>query len=174
MLTEENSEIKDTEDFIAAMKEHANFPLNWVAIYLPKNDILYSLVGGLIPTRQNNLIQGSYPKIGKLAANKWLGLVPKNEMPYVINPDRGYVVSANNFVSSSNVLHGISHTFTYTGRSSRINELLWEAIKRTGGKVTPLDMEKIQTDVVDIQARMSYEDIVYCAKLGKSVLAPDE
>jgi acyl-homoserine lactone acylase PvdQ len=66
--------------------------------------------------------------VGRYLENKWTGLVPKEEMPYVINPDKLFVVSANNFMTSTNVLHGTSHSFTYTGRSTRINELLEQAL----------------------------------------------
>jgi hypothetical protein len=61
-------------------------------------------------------------------------------MPFVINPDKGYVISANNFMTSSNVLHGTSQSFTYTGRSTRIDELIEEALLRTGNKIQPQDM----------------------------------
>lgn len=53
------------------------------------------------------------------------------EMPYLINPKSGYIVSANNHMSSSNVKHGITENFTFTGRKTRISEMLLEAFART-------------------------------------------
>lgn len=146
--------------------------MNWVGIFRATEDIFYSIGGGNIPIRKHNVIQGCYPKLGKYPENKWTGLVLKDEMPYVINPDKGYVVSANNFMTSTNVLHGTSHSFTYTGRSTRIHELLEEALARTGNKVTAADMQQMQKDVVDVQAKMSLDDMVYCAKQGLRVLNP--
>lgn len=39
----------------------------------------------------------------------WAGLVPSSEKPYLVNPDKGFLVTANNFITSSHVKHGISH-----------------------------------------------------------------
>jgi len=61
-------------------------------------------------------------------------------MPYVINPEKGFIVTSNNFMTSSNVLHGTTHAFTYTGRSTRITELIEQAAERTGNKIRPSDM----------------------------------
>lgn len=91
-------------------------------------------------------------------------------MPYVINPDKGYVISANNFMTSSNVLHGTSHAFTYTGRSTRITELIEEALARTGNQIQLSDMQAIQTDVIDVQAKLVLSDMLHCAQEGANVL----
>ena len=81
--------------------------LNCVYV-LETGDIMYFVGGGLIPSRKHNVIQGVYPKKGKVYDNKWTGMVPNEEMPYIINPSSGYIVSANNHMSSDNVKHGIT------------------------------------------------------------------
>ena len=60
-------------------------------------------------------------------------------MPHVINPDKGYVVNANNFVTSSNVKHGISLSAAFPHRKVRISEM----IEALNGKVTEADMKAI-------------------------------
>jgi acyl-homoserine lactone acylase PvdQ len=67
-------------------------------------------------------------------------------MPYVINPDKGFVVNANNFVSSHNVKHGISLSAVFPHRKVRITEM----IENLEGKATVEDMKSIQLDVLDI------------------------
>lgn len=119
-------------------------------------------------------MQGVYPKLGWKPDNKWQGRIPHEEMPYVINPKSGYVVSANNHVSSENVQHGISHAFTFPGRKSRISELLEEAFKRTGDKVTVKDMQAIQFDLLDIQARTSLPDMLLCVRQASIPLNPKQ
>ena len=81
--------------------------LNCVYV-LETGDIMYFVGGGLIPSRKHSVVQGVYPKQGKIDVNKWTGMVPNEEMPYMTNPSSGYIVSANNHMSSDNVKHGIT------------------------------------------------------------------
>lgn len=55
---------------------------------------------GKFPIRKHKVAQGAYTKLGFLDENVWSGLVPSNELPYVVNPQKGYIVSANNFIAS--------------------------------------------------------------------------
>jgi len=45
--------------------------------------------------------------------NLWTGFVPSEELPYLVNPNKGYVVTANNFITTEHVKHGISHSFVF-------------------------------------------------------------
>lgn len=171
--TEFDCSIKDTKGFINKIRRVGNSPVNWIGIQRQTKDIFYSMGGGNIPLR-SSVATGAYPKVGKLAQNKWKGLIPHDEMPYVINPDRGYVVSANNFMTSDNVTHGIGHTFTYTGRSTRIYELIDEALERTGNKLTAKDMVSMQTDVVDVYAKHVLANMLYCAYGGMQTLSTED
>jgi acyl-homoserine lactone acylase PvdQ len=78
-----------------------------------------------------------------------------------VNPDKGYLVSANNFVTSQNSKHGISHAFTFNHRSIRISEML-DSFKQNNKKISLVDMSKMQMDVLDVQARDSLEDMLTC------------
>jgi penicillin amidase len=99
------------------------------------------------PIRKHNVIGGAYPKKGNLAENAWLGFVSPSELPFVINPDKGYIVNSNNMITSENVQHGISHGFGYQHRILRINEML-EA--KLANKISVKDCMNIATDVLDI------------------------
>jgi Penicillin amidase len=39
------------------------------------------------------------------------------------NPEKGYIVSANNFVATKNAKHGVTHAFSFTHRFLRLNEM---------------------------------------------------
>lgn len=78
--------------------------------------------------------------------NLWLGQVPLSEMPHVVNPSKGYVVNANNFITSSNVKHGISLSAAFIHRKVRISEM----IEALNGKATEADMKAIQLDLLDV------------------------
>jgi penicillin amidase len=81
---------------------------------------------GKFPMRNYKVVQGSYTKLGFMDENVWTGIVPHNELPYVINPEKGYIVSANNFITSDKAFHGISHSFVFPHRAVRIAELIDE------------------------------------------------
>jgi acyl-homoserine lactone acylase PvdQ len=127
-------------------------------------EIAYFQGGGNLPIRGNNVASGVYPKLGWKPQNKWQGRIPHDDMPYMINPKSGYIASSNNFMTSENVKHGISYAFTYTGRKTVISELIEQAFERTGNKVTAEDMKDIQTNVLDVQARASTRDMLYCVE----------
>lgn len=106
-------------------------------------EILYFLGGGIIPKRKHNVASGVYPKIGKNPDNKWQGRVPIDEMPILINPQSGYIVSTNNFVTSSNVQNGISHAFTFTGRQTAISEMIEDLFESTDNQLTYYHMARM-------------------------------
>ena len=49
-------------------------------------------------------------------------------MPYVVNPDKGYIVNGNNFVASSRMKYGVSHSFGFPHRKYRIEEMIEELV----------------------------------------------
>ena len=135
-----NSEhITDPEKFIKRYRETTNISANCVFMLEKTGDIFYFQGGGLVPVRKNNVVQGVYPKIGANPDNKWQGRVPHEELPYTINPASGFIVSANNHMTSTNVKHGLSQAFTLPGRKTRITELIEEALIRTENKLTVRD-----------------------------------
>lgn len=71
--------------------------------------------------------------------NQWTKIIENEELPYVLNPKSGYIISANNFAQSESGIHGISYSFTYQHRFVRIRELLEEKI-RTKKKLNAKDM----------------------------------
>jgi penicillin G amidase len=76
---------------------------------------------GRIPVRQQ-------PERGYRAAweasHQWDGLIPFEGMPAVINPPRGFVVTANNRVADDSYPHPLSGTWTSGHRARRIRELI--------------------------------------------------
>ena len=77
--------------------------------------------GGVLPLRKHNVVQGVYTKRGDRIENQWIGIIQTEDIPYVVNPDKKYLVNANNFIASSREKHGISHAFTFPHRKVRIS-----------------------------------------------------
>ena len=134
--------------------------MNFVAILEKTGEIMYFAGGGPIPLR-TQLVEGVYPKYGWIPQNKWKGKVPLSEMPYLINPESGYIVSCNNHMASDKTKHGITQSFTFPGRKTRLSELIEETIQKKGGKIQAKDMYDLQTDLLDVQARASLPDMLY-------------
>ena len=88
-------------------------------------------------------------------------------MPYVVNPDKGYLVNCNNFVASDRMKYGYSHAFSFSHRKVRISEMLDELIS-IDHKIQVRDMQKITHDILDVQMRHSILDMVETVQKGLS------
>lgn len=113
-------------------------------------DDIYFQTTGRIPIR-NGL--GDMPLKGWLKENSWTGYIPYEEMPYLINPDKGYIVMANNYPvgQSYKYFNHIGRYFSQ-GRADRINELIKESID-LGVKFTSGHQLIIQRDELNVFAR---------------------
>jgi penicillin amidase len=77
---------------------------------------------GRIPIRSGDC--PDLPKPGWTGEYEWQGLVPYDEMPWVRDPERGYLISANNRVAPDDYPHHISSDFLDGYRARRIEELI--------------------------------------------------
>ncbi|MGW0391155.1 penicillin acylase family protein [Streptomyces sp. NPDC003042] len=78
------------------------------------------------------------------------GYVPQNEMPWDLNPARGYIVTANQAVAENGTGQGkypylLTTDWGYGARSQRINDLI-EAKIKDSGKISTDDMRTMQMD----------------------------
>jgi len=81
-------------------------------------------------------------------------LILPNELPSVLNPKNGYLISCNNRITGDEVLHGVSAAMSMAHRKIRIEEMILE-VTESGRKFTFEDMRRIQSDLLDIQSRES-------------------
>ncbi|MBX9424696.1 MULTISPECIES: penicillin acylase family protein [Streptomyces] len=99
---------------------------------------------GKIPQRSKG--DGTLPAPGWDSTYRWKGYIPYEQLPYEYNPDRGYVVTANQAVIDSTTYPDLlTKDWGYGSRSQRINDLIESKIK-DGGKISPDDMRTMQTD----------------------------
>lgn len=76
---------------------------------------------------------------GETTAYDWDGLVPASQLPRSINPDKGYIETANNRQMPDNTIDDIGASIMSTGRAQRIDEMISGWIK-AGHKITVEDM----------------------------------
>lgn len=99
---------------------------------------------GRIPVRAEG--DGSTPAPGWDPDYKWTGYIPFDELPYEFDPDRGYIVTANQAVIDDDTYpYLLTEDYGYGTRSRRINDLIESKI-HGGGKISTEDMRTMQTD----------------------------
>ncbi|WP_019887108.1 penicillin acylase family protein [Streptomyces purpureus] len=100
---------------------------------------------GRIPVRAAGH-DGTMPAPGWDPAYTWKGMIPFEELPYEQDPQRGYIVTANQAViDAEKYPYLITKDWGYGSRSQRINDLI-ESKTKDGGKISPDDMRTMQMD----------------------------
>lgn len=108
------------EEFRAALEKFAVAPQNFIYADVDGN-IGYS-GAGKIPIRLSG--DGTIPQSGWTSKNGWDGYVPFEDMPSVLNPRAGYIVTANNKVTPDGYKHFLSAQWAPPYRYRRIAELI--------------------------------------------------
>jgi penicillin G amidase len=124
---------------------------------LPTHNIVYADVDGNIgehsvgmaPIRKN--FTGTVPVPGE-GRYEWEGWIPVPELPHQFNPERGFVVTANQRMTGKDFAYNVGYEWIEPFRANRITEVLNEAVK-SGHKLTREDMEQMQSDVTSLPAR---------------------
>ena len=105
-------------------------------------NIGYKLVGKL-PLRRGDC--PDLPKPGWTGEHEWDGYVRYEELPAVVNPEGGVVVTANNRVAPDDYPHHITSEYLDGYRAARIEQLLGERERHSLD-----DFGRIQTDLYSI------------------------
>jgi penicillin G amidase len=103
---------------------------------------------GRYPIRASG--DGTAPVPGWTGEHEWVGVVPFEELPWAKDPERGYLVTANNRPHDADYPHVIGHDFHAPYRARRIAELIQDA---PPGGHTVDSMRRIQTDTVGLHVR---------------------
>ena len=112
---------------------------------------------GWIPIRANG--DGTVPVPGWTGEYEWTGFIPYEELPFVYNPEVGYVATANNQVVPDSYPYLISKDWAAPYRAQRIVELI-----ESKPQLSPADFAAIQGDILPVQTE------IYLAPLGQADL----
>ncbi|WP_161568223.1 penicillin acylase family protein [Anaerobacillus alkaliphilus] len=104
----------------------------------------------LMPIRSNGS-NGLVPVPGWDPDYQWQGFIPNEELPQITNPERGYIITANNKPVDDEYPYEIGRSF-YPYRAERLTEMIEETIA-SGELFTVEKMKQMQTDVLNTQAR---------------------
>ena len=97
---------------------------------------------GRLPVRGKG--DGSMPQPGWDSSYDWQGFIPFDELPVSLNPESGYIVTANNAIVGADYPEFLTRDWDYGWRAARIVDLL----ERTAASkdLTADDMTAIQAD----------------------------
>jgi penicillin amidase len=99
----------------------------------PAQNLLYADVDGNIgyqtpgniPIRANG--DGRLPVPGWTDDYEWTGYIPFDQLPYALNPSSGYIVTANNQVTTTDYPYLITTDWDYGFRAQRILDMIQQA-----------------------------------------------
>ncbi len=136
---------QDWEAFDRALADWA-VPVQNVVYADVDNTIAYRLAGR-VPIRRSGF--GLVPMPGWTDAHEWEGTIPDGELPRVVNPPSGLLVSANNKPVGDDYPYFLGLEFMPGWRARRIEEML-----RAKRQVGIRDMEEIQLDTTSTYAEV--------------------
>ncbi len=126
--------------------QHGLTGLGLNVAYADVDGTIGSCTTGRFPIRAQG--DGTAPVPGWDGAHEWTGWIPTDELPWIENPERGYLVTANNRIHDDDYPYLIGVDFHPPFRALRIAELLE---RRSDHDVD--SMAAIQTDTVSLPAR---------------------
>ncbi|MEO7120577.1 MAG: penicillin acylase family protein [Ginsengibacter sp.] len=105
--------------------------------------------------------QGDFVMPGTDSSYFWQGMIPQEENPHLVNPERGFVSSANQLPADTSYPYYLGGSFP-PYRGLEINRRLSEM-----NNITPEDMMKLQTDNYNIFGEMAVPVLVKNMQLSK-------
>ncbi|TCT20000.1 penicillin amidase [Melghiribacillus thermohalophilus] len=122
---------------------------------VPAQNFVFASKDGTIAYKANGRIpvyprgkNALLPLEGWIQENEWQGFIPFDELPRVVNPEKGYIATANNKIAPENYPYHISHVWAQPYRYMRIEEVLSEK-----SDLTVEDMQTLQMDQMNLQAK---------------------
>lgn len=141
----------DWEGFEKALEDFNAPAQNFV--FAGKDGTIAYKANGRIPIRKKGDAQLPVP--GDSSDYGWTGYVPYDELPRVVNPEEGFIATANNEVIDDSYPYHITKMWAQPYRYERIVEVL-----REGDDLTPEDMMKLQMDQKNMYAGEFLDDLL--------------
>lgn len=130
-----------------------------------RGNIGYQMPGSIPYRAPGN--DGSIPVDGTTDANEWRGYVPFENLPRVLNPERGYIVTANQAIVPTDFYpqlaqavgeeaeYTFSRFFSYGYRGQRLNQLMEELVPVTIEEYFDMHRDNVDIGAAEIQAALN-------------------
>jgi penicillin G amidase len=135
----------------------------------PAQNVVYADVDGNIGYQATGKIpiratgDGSLPENGSDDAHEWVGYVPFDKLPSVLNPPSGIIATANSRITPDKYQFSLSTEWEAPWRSARIYRVL-----ESGKKFAAADMLSLQSDIYSEMDRFFGERFVYAVDHAKN------
>lgn len=144
-------DIASGRDLVAKLEGHTSPASN--LIWADRSgSIGYKLIGRL-PRRRGGC--PDLPKPGWSGEFEWEGTVPYEELPEVVDPESGFVVTANNRIVGDEYPHHITSDWLDGFRARRIEELLKETEKHDLESFEAIQNDNLSLPGLEAAARLS-------------------
>lgn len=147
----EMNKASDWETFEKALEDFNAPAQNFV--FAAKDGTIAYKANGRIPIRKKG--DGQLPVPGDSSDYGWIGYVPYDELPRVVNPDEGFIATANNEIIDDSYPYHITNFWAQPYRYERIAEVL-----RAGDNFTTEDMMALQMDQKNLYAAEFLEQLI--------------
>ncbi|MBU9719983.1 MULTISPECIES: penicillin acylase family protein [Bacillaceae] len=137
----------NVEEFMQGLDGFVTPALSWV--FADRSGNIGYRGQALLPVRQNS--NGLFPVPGWDPDYQWDGFIPNEELPQIINPESGYIMTANNKPVDDNYPYEIGRSF-YPYRAERLDEIIQGQIDNEV-PFTIDQMKEMQVDFLNTQAR---------------------
>ncbi len=133
---------KDLFDYQAALESFYAPAQN--IIFASTQDSIAITVQGKFPVKRPG--QGRFVLDGSLTSNDWQGIIPMDDLPRMINPERGYVLSANEWSTYP------EYPYYYSGRFDQYRGRAIDYFLRSDHSLTVEKMKAIQQSNFNLKA----------------------
>ncbi len=127
----------DYQDFVEALRHYVAPAQNFV--FASNEGDIALWVNGKFPNKWKH--QGRTVSDGTDPAYDWQGWIPRDHVPHIVNPERGFVSSANQESAAPNYPYYLDDDYAPFERGKRINDRLSEM-----ERITVRDMQGLQMD----------------------------
>ncbi|WP_128893961.1 penicillin acylase family protein [Longirhabdus pacifica] len=115
-------------------------------VFADKSGTIAYRANGKIPIRENG--DSLLPVAGWTDEYEWKDYIPWDELPTVVNPEEGFIATANNKVIDDGYDYHIANLWAEPYRFHRITEVL-----RSKDTLSVEDSQKLQLDSMNLQAK---------------------
>lgn len=134
---------RNYDDYVGALKHYSCPAQNFV--YADANDTIAIWHNGKLPAKWRG--QGKFISDGSDPLYDWQAWIPHEHNPHIVNPERGFVSSANQQPTDPSYPYYLNWGAAEYYRGARINEWL-----RTADNLTADDFRVIQLDAKNLHA----------------------
>jgi penicillin G amidase len=149
---------RDWKSFTEALSRYKGPTQNFV--YADVDGHIGYYGAGIIPVRKSG--DGSLPYDGSTDAGEWTGYIPFRDLPHVLDPPSGLIVTANSRVVGESYPHHLTKMWAAPTRARRIYDLL-----AARGKLTIEDFRAVLGDAHTISGRVFAKEAARIAREGK-------